>query len=1014
MSPWFPRPNFCLVVAVLSVSAGTTEAASNVDISKLPPAAMRVVEFAKDIAPIFEAHCLKCHGPEKQKGGWRVDVKADALTGGDNFAPNIIPGKSAESPLIHFVAGLEPDMMMPEKGDPLTPEQIGLLRAWIDQGAVWPGEMAQADPLNWWSFKPLQRPAVPKVAGVDHPLDAFIRAKLAGQKLAPSAEADRRTLIRRVSYDLTGLPPSPDEVDAFSGDPNPQAYEKLVDRLLASPRYGERWARHWLDVVRYGETHGYDKDKQRNNAWPYRDYVIRAFNEDKPYARFVQEQIAGDVLFPNTQDGIEALGFISAGPWDLIGHMEVPESKTDGKIARNLDRDDMVANTMNSFTSLTVQCARCHNHKVEKFITQEHYYSLQAVFAALDRTDKKYDLDPEIGRQRVALETRQRQLTAQREQWQKTAITAAGVPLVEVDQQIAALKKPQPGQSSKADAYGFHSQISKMQDVVKWVQVDLGKSVALRKVALRPCKDDYNKIGEGFGFPVRFKVEISDDAEFAQGVTVIGDQTAADVENPRLRAAVFPANGAAARYVRVTATKLAPRKDDYIFALAELEVFDVTDKNLAPTAAVTALDSIEAPPRWRKTNLVDGYYPGANLAGGPEDLEQLTKKREALIDAAMSGETRESFAQAGRDLAAVTVEIAKLPKPRVVYAGTIHHGSGAFLGTGANGGKPRVIQVLHRGEVNSPRQEIAPGTVPIVAGQPPQFDVAPDAPEGERRAALARWLTDARNPLTWRSIVNRVWQYHFGRGLVDSPNDFGRMGQEPTHPELLDWLAVEFRDGGQSFKKLHRLIVTSATYRQSSQPSAEALAAAQPIDSDNRFLWRMNRRRLEAEAVRDSVLAVAGKLDLTMGGPSFQDFVIEQPAHSPHYKYTLHDPEDPKSHRRSVYRFIVRSQPQPFLTTLDCADPSMSVEKRNESISALQALALLNNQLMVAMAKHFAARVEADAPDLEAQIASAFQLATNRAPRLEEQRALTDYAAQHGLANACRLIFNLNEFVFVD
>jgi len=410
------------------------------------------------------------------------------------------------------------------------------------------------------------------------------------------------------------------------------------------------------------------------------------------------------------------------------------------------------------------------------------------------------------------------------------------------------------------------------------VQVDLGKSIALSKIVLHPCKDDFNGIGEGLGFRPASKWKSGDDPEFANGVTVLGDQTHEDFRNPRLMAVAFPVNGQAVRYVRVTATKLAPRKSDYNFALAELVAFDVTAQNVALGATVTALDSIEAPPRWRKTNLTDAYFPGANLAGEPEEIARLTEERDRMVASAMSDENRKSFAEVGRELADAEKGISELPPPHSVYAGTVHTGTGAFVGTGGRGGQPRVIQVLHRGDVNSPREVVEPGTVPIIDGLPSRFALPPEAPEGERRAALARWLTDSRNPLTWRSIVNRVWQYHFGRGLVDSPNDFGRMGQQPTHPELLDWLAVEFRDGGQSIKQLHRLIVTSATYRQASCASGDA-TAAEAIDADNRFLWRMNRRKLEAEAVRDSVLSVAGRLDLTMGGPSFRDFVIEQPAH---------------------------------------------------------------------------------------------------------------------------------------
>jgi hypothetical protein len=634
----------------------------------------------------------------------------------------------------------------------------------------------------------------------------------------------------------------------------------------------------------------------------------------------------------------------------------------------------------------------------------------------MDRAEKKYDLDPAVARERATLDARVQTLTTEREQWRASAVSIAGAPLMELETRIAALQKPVPGKASKADAYGYHSQISPTQDVVKWVQVDLGKAATLSKIVLHPCKDDFNQIGEGFGFPVRFKVEVADDPDFLQGVTLIGDQTQADFENPRLKPLTFPVNGQSVRYVRVTATKLAPRKNDYIFALSELAAFDVTSQNMALGAAVTALDSIEAPPRWRKTNLVDAYFPGANLAGEPGDLAKLIAKREAMIDAAMPGRSRTAFAEAGRQLSEAQKTLAALPAPRKVYAGTVHKGTGAFAGTGAKGGEPRIIQVLHRGDVNSPREVVEPGTVPIIAGEPRRFALPPGAREGDRRAALAHWLTQSKNPLTWRSIVNRVWQYHFGRGLVDSPNDFGRMGQQPTHPELLDWLAAEFRDGEQSIKQLHRLIVTSATYRQTSIIDAASAGShhVMEVDGDNRFLWRMNRRRLEAEAIRDSVLSVAGKLDLTMGGPSFRDFVIEQPAHSPHYEYRLHDAEDPRSQRRAVYRWIVRSQPQPFLTTLDCADPSMSVEKRNESLSALQALALLNNQLMVVMAKHFAARLEKDAPEAGAQIARGFQLALGRPPRPEEQETLSAYARQFGLPNACRLILNLNEFVFVD
>ncbi|HSI12492.1 MAG TPA: DUF1553 domain-containing protein [Chthoniobacter sp.] len=1010
--PLFAR-NRSAALLLVGFTGWTALGAEKLDLSKLPPAAPQAVDFTRDIQPILESRCLKCHGPEKQKGSWRVDMKDVAMTGGDEHAPNIVPGKSAESPLIHFVAGLDADMKMPSKGDPLSAEQVGLLRAWIDQGAVWPESANQPkrDPLDWWSLKPIVRT---QTSGTGNPIDAFVRARLAKKNLSLSPEADARTLCRRLYFDITGLPPTPEEMDAFVADTAPQAYERLVDKLLASPRYGERWARHWLDVVHYGDTHGYDKDKPRPNAWPYRDYVVRAFNEDKPYARFVEEQIAGDVLFPNTRDGIEALGFIAAGPWDYIGHSEVPETKIDGKIARHLDRDDMVANTIGTFCSATVHCAQCHNHKFDP-ITQEDYYSLQAVFAALDRTDRKYYPDD-------ATNARFQQLVKQQASAER-ALSALEEPLKQkAGEKFTTLTRRIEG-ASKAAAqkqgntspdFGYHSAISQTQDTVKWVQVDLGKHLEIDHVTLLPGYDDFNAIGAGFGFPMRFKVEVSDDPEFKNGVVLLWrrhDQTfMADFPNPGLQP--FTTGGAkddgiAGRYVRVTVTKLAPRKNDFIFALAELQVFDPAGTNIALGKTVSAVDSIEAPPRWRKSNLTDGIAPVAQSA---DEKGKLLKEREDLLLSFADDAAKARRTALLEEQAKIAEALKKLPAPSVVYAGGIHTGTGTFRGTGPDGGKPRPIYVLARGQVTQPGKEAQAGALSALSFAPARFAVEPSASEGERRAALAHWITSERNPLTWRSIVNRVWQYHFGRGLVATTNDFGRNGGLPSHPELLDWLAAEFRDSGGSFKQLHRLIVTSAAYRQASAPNGEA----EKIDADNVLLWRQNRRKLEAEAVRDSVLAVSGRLDLKMGGPGWQDFVIEHPEHSPHYEYGLGNPEDNKTWRRSVYRFIVRSQTQPWMTSLDCADPSIRVDRRNESLSALQALALLNDGFMVTQARHFAERVQGDAPDLAGQVERACRLALGHPPSGADRDRLFAFAEKNGLPNLCRVLLNLNEFIFVD
>jgi hypothetical protein len=605
----------------------------------------------------------------------------------------------------------------------------------------------------WWSLRPLSRPALPAVrdrAWIRTPIDAFVLAGLEARGLKPSPPADRVTLIRRVTFDLLGLPPTPAEIEAFVADSRPSAYARLIDRLLASPHYGERWARHWLDVVHYADTHGYDKDKRRDHAWPYRDYVIRAFNQDKPYADFIREQLAGDVLRPNDPEGVIATGFIAAGPWDLVGHEELREGTVDKKKTRSLDRDDMVATTMSTFVSMTAHCARCHDHKFDP-ILQKDYYRLQAVFAGVDRGNR-----------------------------------------------------PLPGRSV-----------------------------------------------------------------LARGAERKGEQKA-------------PTLG----------TK--PRAKDMVYAV-------------------------------------------------------------------------------------------------------LSHA-------------PRPIHRLHRGSVESPRELVEPGGLSAIPELSGQLEIADPRNEGQRRLALAEWIANTKNVLTWRSIVNRVWHYHVGRGIVDTPSDFGRNGSQPTHPELLDWLAVEFRDSGQSFKKLHRLILLSNAYRQASGNNP-ALAG---IDADNRFLWRMHRQRLDAESVRDTVLAVSGQLNTRMGGPGFELFRFKDD-HSPVYDHTALDKiNDPAAWRRTIYRFTVRSVPNPFLECLDCADPNIHTPVRSTTLTALQALALLNDPFMVHQAKLFAERLRTLGEEPSQRIDAAYRLAFGRPPTAEESRALVGYVGRHGLANACRLLFNANEFVFID
>ncbi|MEO8130690.1 MAG: DUF1553 domain-containing protein [Bryobacteraceae bacterium] len=780
------------------------------------------VDYRRDVKPILTVKCLACHNSTAKMSGLSLSSAADAARGGKR-GTSIVPGKPDESLLIQMVSG--PSPRMPLQSAPLSPSEVATLRGWIEAGAVWPVETSGTE--KWWSLQPLLKPPVPQPGGTwaRTPVDAFVLARLQEKGLTPSADADRRTLIRRLTYDLHGLPPTWDEIQDYVQDKSPDAYEKVVDRLLASPRYGERWGRHWLDVVHYGESHGYDKDKPRRNAWPYRDYVIRSFNEDKPYARFVKEQLAGDVLYPDDPQGIVATGFIAAGPWDFVGHVELREGTVDKKITRVLDRDDMVMSTMSAFASMTAHCARCHNHKFDP-ILQEDYYSLQAVFAGVDRADRPFDADPATNRARQALLKKRLAVQRDLDPLLEIAAQVTSADLEKLDASIRALRLLTPR--------------------TKEIQQQIDDGVAARKARVRE-----------------------------------------------------------------------------------------------------------------------------------------------LLDASVRTRTDELAAQ----VAAINAEMERLPKPQLVYAASPIPAV-------------RPIQVLLRGSVESPGAAVGAGAITAVPGLAPRFGVEP---EGARRTALAAWLTDSKNMLAWRSIVNRVWHYHFGTGIVDSPNDFGRMGSLPTHPELLDWLATWFLENGGSMKKLHKLIVMSSVYRQSSNQNT----ANAKLDAENRYLWRMNRTRLDAESVRDAALAVSGKLDLKMGGPSVEQFFFKDD-HSPVYDYTRFDVDSAASRRRSVYRFIVRSVPDPFMERLDCPDSSLVTAKRNVTITAIQALALMNNPFMLKQAEHLSERIRELSSDADGQISWAYRLALGREAAAGERAKLVKYAAEFGMPNACRLILNSNEFLFID
>jgi hypothetical protein len=870
-----------------------------------------------------------------------------------------------------------------------------------------------------WSYQPHKRPAIPAAKDAEWvrtPVDAFVLARLEAQGMKPSAPADRRTLVRRVYFDLIGLPPTPEEVKAFVQDPNSDAYEKVVDRLLVSPRYGERWAQHWIDVVHFAETHGNDQDQVRPNAWPYRDYLIRSFNEDKSYARFVEEQLAGDVLYPDDPQATVALGFLGAGPWDESSQMSIQDGTIDKLIARNLDRDDMLTTTMSTFASTTVHCARCHNHKFDP-ISQAEYYNLQSCFAGVDRANRPFDADPKVHLQRQALLRRKLELDWNRDalastllaagvqkqvaEWEKTrgegsdiwtvltpaTYTAANGTTLTPDQDGSLLAS---GSSPDTDVYTITT------------TTDLKNVTAIRVEAMAdeslPAKGPGRAINGNFHL-TELRVFASPKAGGASApeTRVELEHASADVEQtnygsataldgqPQTGWGVHPAEG---------------KSHHAVFETKDLPGFD----------GGTTLKFVLEQHVGRK-HTIGRVRLSVTTALKPVKAEVMPPEIATILSTASENRT-----DAQRVTLAVHVlkqridsQLARLPKPAEVYAGTSDfRPDGAF--TPAKGCRP--VFLLKRGDVAQPAAAAVPGGLSCVPGLAPTFELSNANDESARRAALAKWLTDPKNVLTWRSIVNRVWHYHFGRGLCDTPNDLGLMGGTPSHPELIDWLAVWFRDDAHgSLKSLHRMLVTSSAYRQSSAGNAEYAK----LDGDDRLLWRMNRSRLDAESVHDTILQMTGKLDLTMGGPSVKQFLMSPGlAQTPKVDYTGFNPDDPANCRRSIYRFLFRTIPDPFMETMDCPDLSQLTPVRTSSVTALQALAMLNDKFIVRQCEHLAERLAKISPEESGQINALMQLAVNRDATPREIELLGAHAKKHGMANVCRLVLNSNEFMFVD
>ena len=819
-----------LLAAAALVLARTAPAADRKPVPEKRFSAREVAFFEKDVLPILRANCFKCHGDKKPRGGLQLNSRAAVLQGGDN-GPAVSLDRPEASLLlraINYRGGLE----MPPRGK-LPQKDIDTLTRWVKAGLPWtPGSATTKTPKHrggvvteesrrYWAYRPVKRPPVPTVkdaARVANSIDAFILARLEARGLRLNPPAGRVALVRRAYYDLTGLPPTPEEVDAFVNDRSPRAYEKLLDRLLASPHYGEKWGRHWLDLVRYAETNGYERDGPKPFAWRFRDYVIRSFNADKPFDRFVREQLAGDEIDRNDADAVTATGYYRLGLWD--------DEPADGAQARADETDDLVATTAQVFLGMTMNCARCHDHKIDP-IPQKDYYRLAAFF----------------GDVRLFAESRN---------------SAARAHLTDI--------------SPPRERAVYEGELRRRQDRMAEV-----------RLAMRKIEDE-----------------------------AIRKMPAADQR---------AAEGAGRRQV-----------------LRKLGRFLAAEQSAAYRKLRGELNALR-----RKPNPSHGLALSVN---------------ECLV-------------------------------------------------------KPPPTHLLVRGNPHSPGVKVEPGFPTVLSRSEPAIPPpAKGARSSGRRSVLANWIVSKDNPLTARVLVNRLWQHHFGRGIVASTNDFGKFGTPPTHPELLDWLADELVRGGWRLKRMHKLLMMSNTYRMSSAGSAAGLKA----DPDNGLFWRFNMRRLTAEEVRDSILAVSGRLNPKMGGPSIYPPIPREVLAGqsvPGQGWHTSPPEE--AARRSVYVHVKRSLLVPVLSQHDQADTDSSCPVRYTTTVPTQALGMLNGQFSNEQAEAFARRLEREAPgDVEKQVRRAIRLSTGRVPADAEVRKDAAFVRAAGLRSYCLLILNTNEFIYLD
>lgn len=907
------------------------------------------VDFERDILPLVQDQCLDCHGPDSAESNLRLDSMLGFLRGGDSGEPAVVPGASDRSYLITRLEHADPAKRMPPEAPPWEQSQIDLLKAWIDDAPQWAEtreELSQRT-IDHWAFRPLTQPTPPAISftgeplsAAGNPIDGFIGDRLERVGLRGSPPAERATLIRRLYLVMHGLPPTPAEVDAFLNDSRAEAWELLVERVLASPRYGERIGTHWLDLVRFGETNGFETNRERPNAWRYRDWVVAAFNADKPYDQFVIEQIAGDAVGADI-----ATGFLVAGPYDLVKGQD-PLLQL---VQRQDELADMINTTGTAFLGLTLGCARCHNHKFDP-ITQTDYYALQAIFAGVQHGDRPLPPDPETGKRTAELDREIADLTRRLKPFLRRP--SGPVTVGEATGQAVPLREP----------------VNPRQNIESLPPTDVRfvKFTILDTNQGEPCLDELEILASGenvalasagakasssgdFVHPLH-KLEHLTDGRYGNARSWIANQPSAgwvQIELPEVRRieTIHWGRDREGQFADRLATdyRIEGSVDGVNWALlasaAERQPF-------APGKPVQPVYDFDS-------------FPPEQAAAGRRLLEQLGER---------------------------TAERDNLAQASLAYAG--------------NFTQPGPTHRLYRGEPTATREQVVPGAIRALS----EWSLPADAPEQQRRLALARWIADAGNPLTARVLVNRIWQFHFGTGIVDTPSDFGGNGTAPSHPELLDWLASELIRSGWSVKHLHRLILNSQTWNQSSWPREEALK----VDAASRLLWRFPPRRLEAEAIRDSLLAVAGTLDPRLGGPGFSSFEVAMENVRHYFPKTEFGPED---WRRMIYMTRVRQERDAVFGVFDCPDFNQVVPKRGRSTTPLQALNLFNSDFVLQQAGLLVQRLEREVETPAKRVDLAYQLCFNRPAEASEIELALEFIAQTDWQSFARAMLNANEFV---